>query len=141
LVVVSCQRQPIEDVRGNKKPDGVNDIKFPTPEFDLSDSTIARVLRIKCRADGAVIEKPYWYTLEGDSDYWIRVELLNPDFGDKSFKEFGKEISLIVLEHLINTQDFEKIEVRAVSKTGVIVTFSKTQNAFFYIDSLRAGYN
>lgn len=111
--------------------------KFPEPRFDKELKDILTEYKEKYQAKGVRIGRPFMYSSEGDSSYWLRVEFLNPALDDKTFSEFGKDVALNTLSQLVNDQDFEKIEVSVTSKKGFIITFSSTQNAFFYRDSLQ----
>jgi hypothetical protein len=109
---------------------------FPQPKFDAELEILLGEYKEKYQAEGVRIGRPYMYSSEGDSSYWLKVEFLNAELGDKTFGQFGKEVAQNTYGHLTNNQDFEKVEVSLVQKKGFILTFTSSQNGYYYRDSL-----
>ena len=125
-----CESNFKKDLQESIRQSGVAGEKFPEPRFDKDLEDVLNEYKEKYQAKGVRIGGPFIYSSEGDSSYWLRVEFLNPEVYDKN-------VALNTLSKLINDQDFEKIEVSVTHKKGFIITFSSTQNAFFYRDSLQ----
>jgi hypothetical protein len=136
LIISGCA-EPRKDNVQFKSADIWGVSKFPEPKFDADINLILKEYTEHFEADRVLISRPFTYTSSGDSSYWLRVEFLNPTLDKKTFKEFGNEVAQNTLNHLTNDQDFEKIEIGVTQKKGFIITFSSSQNGFFYRDSLQ----
>jgi hypothetical protein len=117
----------------NRIDDGIN---LPLPQFDIELEHLRNEYKKRYKAKEVRLSRSYFYASEDDNSYWIKIAFLNPDLENKTVREFGKEVALATLRHLTNPEDFEKIEIAVTQKTGFIITFSKNENAFFYLDSL-----
>lgn len=123
----------------NKKLQTISEeLKIPEPIWDRPIEELVEEFKTKHNASDVRIEKQFYYRSKDDYRYWLSVYYLNPELGDKDFKEFGNEVAQNTLNHLTNDQDFEKIEIGVTQKKGFIITFSTSQNGFFYRDSLQA---
>lgn len=116
---------------------GPNGKEIPEPKFDIPTMDILNEFKAKYDPASVRLGRPFIYSNDQDLRYWIKVEFLNPEIGEKTVRDFEKEIATIIANHLTNPTDFDEIEVSVAQKKGFIITFSQSQNSFFKIDSLR----
>lgn len=136
-LLVGCQEKSLTDVPHDFQEIEYEGIKFPEPKFNGDPERLLERIRIKYDAERAMIVRPTIFSSKEDYEYWLKVEFLNPEIGEKPFKEFSKEVALDIVKDITNIDDFKKIEISAVMKKGFIVTFTTKQNTFLYVDSLR----
>jgi hypothetical protein len=116
-------------------PTGVG-ANIPQPDFDVDLETLVDEYRHKYDAKAVTIGQPFAFSTY-DSSYWLKVEFLDAELANKTFKEFGREVARSTFQHLRNAHDFDKIEVSTTQKKGFIVTIRTSERAFFYRDSLQ----
>jgi hypothetical protein len=133
MVAVACNNSSKSDQILQTK---VGNVTFPEPKFDKPISDLESEYKKKYAAKEVVIGRPFRYSSDQQYDYWLKVEFLNPELSNRTFRSFGKEVAINIFDHLSNTAKFDKIEISAVNKNGFILTFTKTQNTFFLRDSL-----
>lgn len=135
LLFSSCANDVKRNLEEKQQaPSGGLDI--PLPKWNKDIEELRGEYKEIYKSEDVRFMRPYFYVSESESSYWLKVAFLNPDLENKPLREFGKEVAMSTLEHLTNPNDFEKIEIAVTQKTGFIITFSKNENAFFYLDSL-----
>lgn len=134
--IIGCTGKAPSEGKVNIEEVVVDGIKFPSPIFSGNPDELLRKVKETYKAERALIGRPIRFQSSEENDYWLKIEFLNPEIGDKNFKTFAREVATVLLDNLDNAEDFEKIEVSIVTKKGFIITFTTQNNMFFYIDSL-----
>lgn len=138
LIFGGCHSSVKKDSLQSIPPVKFGNVEIPSPRFDRDILKMALDFQTKYQAKSVVISRPVWYISDTDYKYWLKVELVNPELGEKEFKYFGREVSKDLMSHLTNDSVFDKIEISKIQKTGFIITFTSSENAFYYRDSLKA---
>lgn len=107
------------------------------PMWDKPEALIIKEYKERYKASDVRIRSLFYFRSKTDQSYWISVAFLNPDFGDESFSEFARIVAKNTCNHLSNPADFERLEIISTRRSGFIITFSKNENIFFTLDSLR----
>ena len=135
LFITSCGTDFKKEFVANFQK-GPNGTDVPEPKFDRPIADILNDLKSKYDVTSVRLERPFTYSNEQNLKYWIKVAFLNPEIGDKSTKDFEREIATEIAGYLTNPADFDEIEVSVTQKKGFIVTFSTSENSFYSVDSL-----
>jgi len=134
--LMNCATQHSSETKENFQLQGIK-VNFPEPDFDRNTDEILNEYKEKYDAEGVRISRPFDFSTTGDSSCWIRVDFLNPELHEGTSESFGKEVALATYDHLRNDEGFPKIEIGITNRKGFILTFSTSQNYFFYRDSLK----
>ena len=137
VLAISCQKPSPTEVIKPLQEVSYEGIKFPEPKYDGVPQQLIDRMKEKYEAEKVVIGRPIIFKSKDEYSYWLKIEFLNPTIGKMTFKDFGKSVALDLIEHIDNFDDFDKIEVSAVTKRGFIITYATKQNIFFKLDSLR----
>jgi hypothetical protein len=136
LSLIQCKNsnQPTGEFAG--KTMNLKD-RYPKPTFDRDVKDMVNEYSQTYKADAVTIARPVLSGLDGQSTFWLKIDIVNPKVPNKPFIEIGDELALDVFHHLVNQDDFDRIQVTVIKKTGVIFTYSSSESRFFYRDSLQ----
>ena len=108
----------------------------PQPKFDKTVEELVREYMMKYNTKNVKIGTVQRSSAIKEHIRWLKVEFINPEMNNRTIKAFGREVALNTLKHLVNKNDFEKIEIFVMNRKGFILTFTESRNVFFYVDSL-----
>jgi hypothetical protein len=100
LFAAGCQRPSQADVQKVLQEVTFEGVKFPEPKFDGDLGQLVEKLKGGYKAERVLIGRPIRFNSMEDYDYWLKVELLNPEIEERDFKVFGKEVALEVVGHI-----------------------------------------